>query len=91
VAKHPVLFGQERSTFRSAISQEAAPQAAGQHAFRAAPVPPTLRHPAQLPPVPEKLPTAPMPFKLASEARHHEVIAHHMIATPTVWGCALAL
>ncbi len=42
-------------------------------AFRAAPVPPTLRHRARLPPVPEKAPTAPEPFHLVSEARHREV------------------
>jgi hypothetical protein len=71
---------QERGDFRRAAAEaqrgsaaDAASAAAQQQRFRAAPVPHTLRAPAQLPPVPEKAPTRAQPFRLASQARHQEV------------------
>ena len=70
------LTAQERGGAKQSALEEAAAakRAAGGRVppFQAAPVPPTLRQPAPLPPVAKKPPTAPQPFNLASEARHHE-------------------
>ncbi|EIE18680.1 hypothetical protein COCSUDRAFT_45164 [Coccomyxa subellipsoidea C-169] len=72
------LSTEERGGAKQLALEEAAAakRAAGGRVlpFQAAPVPPTLRQPAPLPPVAEKPPTAPQPFNLASEARHHQAV-----------------